>query len=209
MTEPAVPPDGIKPPQPAAGTPAPAGDPNKPDELHDFLFRIGEMMHLARKNAAPLPAPGTPGATRARTLAKTRSFRRWRARSLVMVAAAAIAVALFMRESGAKTLPASVVGVWRTSAKGYTNRSLELATRTLAFQIDDSAKSFTRHEITRVRQSPHERGTLFRVEYRETAEDDAPSSFEFVLLSESPGIVFVNQKQMVWTRVGKEVTHAK
>ena len=121
---------------------------------------------------------------------------------LAVVTLAAWAVDATYQPGGGQTLPAEVLGVWRTTARSHATRRFELHERNLVFQVDSSASVVTTHSIARVRQVRTPDGAEFSVDYFEDGDSGALLTFEFVFRSAGgPEIVFPEQKRIVWTLV--------
>lgn len=157
---------------------------------HPRDYRQGWTSAVERR-AAPRPVP-PPRHKRERWLYV-----------LAMVALGAWAVDATSRAGGgAPTLPAEVLGVWRTNARSHSTRRFELRGRSLVFQVDSSESAVTTHTIARVRQVHTADGTAFSVDYFEDGAAGALLTFEFVLRAANPPeIIFPSQKRIVWTLV--------
>jgi len=137
-------------------------------------------------------APGPRTAPRVRTIQRQRLLALAALVTIATVGAVYAADALVDR-----TLPARVRGVWQTDGPRYEQRLFELAGSRLAFQVSDS--NVTIHQVTRVRQTDGEAGTLYQVEYRDEGET---YEFSFIYFAGPPEeIRFAHQPFMIWTRV--------
>jgi hypothetical protein len=137
-------------------------------------------------------APGPRTAARQRTVQRQIVLASIAAVTLVVVGTIRLLGGL-----GDRSLPFAVRGVWQTDAARYEQRLFELAGSRLAFQVSDS--NATVHQVSRVRKTEGEAGTLYQVEY----EDDGEIyEFSFIYWPGPPEeIRFAHQPFMIWTRV--------
>jgi len=178
------------------GHDAPAGEPRGSHEVPPSGavggasrdYRQGWTSAIERR-ASPRPVPPPP------------KRKHWLYALAVLALGAWAVDATYRPGDGAPTLPAEVLGVWRTSARSHSTRRFELRERSLVFQVDSSESVVTTHAIAHVRQERTAEGAAFSVDYFEDGTAGAVLTFEFILRAVNPPeIVFPSQKRLVWTR---------
>ncbi len=126
-------------------------------------------------------------------------------RALAGIAVLALAIALW--PSAPATLPARVLGVYRTDAPAYENRWFKLEPRRLLFQVSDTGELLVGHQITKVSVTPFDDSTRYRVEYLDIGQRQGNPSFEFIFVDGRPPLIIVaHQGPVTWVRATAPVT---
>lgn len=165
-------------------------------ELQAFLDGVGDLLRLPPKPPEPSAAAPAKSADAAR-----RAPVRPRQTALLLVFCAVAGGAVLARALQPKavtTLPAELVGVWRTDAPRYADRRLEITTSSVGFQAGAGAAPAPLHRILQVLRSAGPEGVRFRIEY---LQEDARAELDIVWQDwPRPSIRFSNQSDLVWTR---------
>lgn len=98
-------------------------------------------------------------------------------------------------------LPASLVGVWRTSDPLYEGRRFVLQPDSVFIQVGREASMLLGYRIMRFSRSSAPEGELYRLTYREDEDDPSPMLFSFYYRAgDSPSIVLAGQTKILWRR---------
>ncbi|MDA1080972.1 MAG: hypothetical protein O2973_04710 [Gemmatimonadetes bacterium] len=120
--------------------------------------------------------------------------------ALALVAAGAWALDVAYVPSAAP-LPASVLGVWSTDAREYSDRRFELRPDSVFFQVGPVESMLLGHKIIAVSQLDSPDGSSFLINYLEDDDGGEPLTFTFLFRSADPQqIVIAGQRDVVWTR---------
>ncbi len=102
-----------------------------------------------------------------------------------------------------KEAPDDLIGIWKTTAPKYADRSFEIKKDAITFEIgggnfEDYAIKYIKTEKAR-----DERSTLYTIHYKDEAGEEY--TFAFYFYPEEGGVIrFKNQKQIVWTK-GRDI----
>ena len=97
------------------------------------------------------------------------------------------------------TIPEDLIGVWKTMAPTYVDRSFEIKTDEVIFGTGE--ETFDTYPITKIKseKDPREQGTLYTLYYKNIEGQEY--GFSFYYDPANHGIIrFKNQKEMVWTK---------
>lgn len=119
------------------------------------------------------------------------------------ILAAIVAVVCFCgcRAGKSKTVPDELVGVWKTSARQYADRSFELRKDTILFGTGGSGVSV--NPIVKVEQVREEKENMVLYVIHYTGEGTSDYVLSFYYDAANGGTIrFKNQMQIEWKKAG-------
>ena len=125
--------------------------------------------------------------------------RRRRVVTLVVVVGLLLAVPVWSGLSrwlsGRLTVPPELIGVWQTTAPGYSDRALEFTRGSVVLHTDDY--HFSVHRMLRVTRERHGLYTTFRIEYQDV---DAVTPLVLRLVRGAHPLLRIEHFSGVWRR---------
>ncbi len=99
-----------------------------------------------------------------------------------------------------RTIPDELIGEWVSSHPRYMDRGFKLSRTSIAFYAGEGGTQVFVYPIDRVETSPAENGTLYVVQYSDSA---GRNQFSFFHEPDPHGVIrFKNQPEMEWSKKG-------
>jgi hypothetical protein len=116
-----------------------------------------------------------------------------------VVVAAAVAVSVFpsLFSRTTATIPDDLIGVWKTTAPNYADRSFEMSRTTVLFRTGPGDADFTFHEVKGLEREENGQVTSYTLTYADGLK------FSFTYEKVADVIRFVNQPEFFWSRDGE------
>jgi len=128
----------------------------------------------------------------------------WKGRVRKILMAVAVAIILFglgwawmtREDTGLKSVPPSLIGLWTSSHPEYSDRTLVLKSDSITFGLGGTKS--VRYSIIGVIEEEEDRVTYFVIHF--SGEDGAKFRREIVLADGGKSLFFRSQPDVVWTK---------